>query len=478
MRRVAQEREARSAAGERSDKTDERDVFEAQLFCADEKLPSGRQLDRVAANNLWRDAKHCLKLLRHSKNPFGPGLKTHCAHCKCRGNAGGSGWPSTCFAPRASSTPPRPSRKRRTSFAAPSRTRGATDMSTSSRRCRQRPSPRSLALSAQRVAARHPPRTYCALHREHLHNLPVAPQADGVAGGASQGSNGSCQVPPPRHPFTRPSRPRGRRSRPRTSRRTHSPRPTLRARVIPTQPRRRPAPSRARHKARGCLRPAVWERARARFSPRRLSLRLSPWRRAATVLLPSGRRCGRHLWIDSRPSRLRTSAAAARRPPPLPRDARCVSARRRSRRACDRVARLAPDVLGPAGEPQTPRPARCAYSLPGLRSPQGGGGGATLQPVAGGTAPLAPPLEARLRSRHSTSTRRARPCGRAPDAPPRALRLLPPRLALFSGPAPSRVVRHRKAAAAQCRWRLDCHSPRYVLSPHAAQHAYDALSFA
>ena len=249
-------------------------------------------------------------------------------------------------------------------------------MSTSSRqcRCRQRPrhSPRSLALSAQRVAARHPPRTYCALHREHLHNLPVAPQADGVAGGASQGSNGSCQVPPPRHPLTRPSRPRGRRSRPRTSRRTHSPRPTLRARVIPTQPRRRPAPSRARHKARGCLRPAVWERARARFSPRRLSLRLSPWRRAATVLLPSGRRCGRHLWIDSRPSRLRTSAAAARRPPPLPRDARCVSARRRSRRACDRVTRLAPDVLGPAGEPQTPHPARYGYSLPGLRSSQAG----------------------------------------------------------------------------------------------------------
>ena len=41
MKRVAQEREARSAAGERFDKTDERDVFEAQLlsvFCADEKL--------------------------------------------------------------------------------------------------------------------------------------------------------------------------------------------------------------------------------------------------------------------------------------------------------------------------------------------------------------------------------------------------------------------------------------------------------
>ena len=45
----------------------------------------------------------------------------------------------------------------------------------------------------------------------------------------------------------------------------------------------------------------------------------------------------------------------------------------------------------------------------------------------------APPLEARQRSRHSTSTRRTRPCGRAPDAPPRALRLLPPRFALFSG---------------------------------------------
>ena len=88
MKRVAQEREARSAAGVRFDKTDERDVFEAQLlsvFCADEKLPSGRQLDRVAANNLWRDAKHCLMLLRQGRNPFGPGLKAHCAHCRCRG---------------------------------------------------------------------------------------------------------------------------------------------------------------------------------------------------------------------------------------------------------------------------------------------------------------------------------------------------------------------------------------------------------
>ena len=102
MKRVPQEREARSAAGVRFDKTDERDVFEAQLlsvFCADEKLPSGRQLDRVAANNLWRDAKHCLMLLRQGRNPFGPGLKAHCAHCRCRGNAGGSGLTKHMFCP-------------------------------------------------------------------------------------------------------------------------------------------------------------------------------------------------------------------------------------------------------------------------------------------------------------------------------------------------------------------------------------------
>ena len=74
------------------------------------------------------------------------------------------------------------------------------------------------------------------------------------------------------------------------------------------------------------------------------------------------------------------------------------------------------------------RPSHRAYSLPGLRSPQVGGGAVLAQPVAGSVAPLAPPLEARLRLRRSTSTRPTQSCGGASDAPPHALRLLSPRL--------------------------------------------------
>ena len=95
-----------------------------------------------------------------------------------------------------------------------------------------------------------------------------------------------CTLPVPPPPLTRPSCPYGAR---RVALRC-STRSTLRARAdAHPPPRRRPAPSRAaRHRLRrGCLRPAAWERARAWLSSRRLSLRLSPWRRTATVLLPS-----------------------------------------------------------------------------------------------------------------------------------------------------------------------------------------------
>ena len=223
------------------------------------------------------------------------------------------GWPSTCFAPRASSTPPRPSRKRRTSFAAPSRTRGATDMSTSSRqcRCRQRPTP-------------------------------LTPLARPI-GAESRGT------PPTAHLL---------RSPPRT----------------PAQ------------------------------SPCRASGR---------------RRCGRRV---TRQQRLMSGAAATTptHPPFTP------------SRAAQPPSHVAAHALA-APYAASSRDTHPAASQAGSVAGASQGSGLLLQPVAGGTASLAPLLEARLRSRRSTSTPRTRPYGQAPDAPPRALRLLPPRRALSSG---------------------------------------------